>query len=420
MATEIIECEEFGEVSVRLSSLMRNGELTVDPRIASKGYLTTAFRGGQVILRATKFVGTIPLTPELSIRVKPRADIKNLSYMLTRSQKAPTAISGFARGYVSKFVRTEGVEKLFGPTLVEQVKATARRGLAKRYMRPAIKVPWRGRFLAAETVRKHASKGIRYRHEFDQNFLTDSNLDNFALKESLKQILAWWQENDRRSPFIAEIRASARLFDNVTDWTGTRKDLVYQLRRLLSGAPKIRPDYLDALWSAYAILESSIPDLDESGGLHLDSLILDVSEVFEAYLRRELSDRLRKKGFGIYDGWKRPYPFFADGNRYTVHPDMIICRGDQIVAILDAKYKPDVSVQDRYEVLSFMDVMQVNIGGFVCPAHEQENTRLIGVTSSGKRLHTLRFDLAAADPLKEADRFARNVETMIESQQNFD
>lgn len=99
---------------------------------------------------------------------------------------------------------------------------------------------------------------------------------------------------------------------------------------------------------------------------------------------------------------------------------MIICRGDQIVAILDAKYKPDVSVQDRYEVLSFMDVMQVNIGGFVCPAHEQENTRFIGVTSSGKRLHTLRFDLAAADPLKEADRFARNVEAMIDSQQNFD
>ena len=169
MASEIVDCEEFSEVSIRLAALMEDGEIAIDPRIASKGYLSAAFKSGQVILRSTKFVGLIPLTPDLSIRVKPRASINNLSLMLVRSQKAPTAITGFAGGYTPKFVGADNVEEHFGPSLVQQSDAIAARGLVKRYERPANKTPWRGRFLAAETVRLHASKGIRYRHEFDQS-----------------------------------------------------------------------------------------------------------------------------------------------------------------------------------------------------------------------------------------------------------
>jgi len=419
MTTEILECEEFSEVRVRVSALMRDGELTVDPRISSKGYLTATFKEGQLVLRTTKFVGLIPLTSDVSVRVKPRATISNLAYMLTRSQKAPTAISGFSRGYSSRFVRADNVERLFGPTLISSSAAIARRGLVKRYERPDITAPWRGRFLASDTVRKHASKGVHFRHEFEQSVLTPATLDNFAIQEALKRVVGWYQINDRKSPLLTDARKALSLFRNVGEYTAGSAELSRHLKKMLSNKFNIRQDYADALWAAYAILEQSIPDVGQNGEFKLDSLIVDVSEIFEAYLRRELASQLGSKGYKVQDGWKRPHPFFADGGAYSVHPDMIIRKDDRVVAILDAKYKPDVSEQDRYEVLSFMDVMKIDVGGFVCPSQGVDGSRLMGVTASGKRLHNFRFDLAADDPAQEARKFAENVERMIGGRQDF-
>lgn len=413
MTIEIIECEEFSEVNLRLAALMRNGELLVDPRIATKGYLTASFKSGQVLLRTTKFVGLIPLTPDISIRVKPRASISNLSLMLARSQKAPTAISGFTRGYTSGFVRSDNVEKLFGLSLIQQGVAIAARGLIKRYERPETKVPWRGRFMASETVRRHASKGIRFRHEFDQSVLTDRTLDNFAINEALKLIADWYKRNERNSPLRKEAAHALLGFSSMPDWRSGRKELVRQLANLLASHANIRADYADALWSAYAVLDSAIPDVDKDGVRRLDSIILDVSEIFEAYIRRELADRLGREGYKVYDGWKRPHPFFADTGTYSVHPDIIIQRDGLTLAILDAKYKPDISEQDRYEVLSFMDVMKVDIGGFVCPGRDNEISRTLGTTASGKRLHMFRFDLAAENPFDEVEKFVENIRRMI-------
>lgn len=419
MTIEIIECEEFSEVSVRLAALMRGGELQIDPRIAARGYLSAAFKRGQVVLRTTKFVGLIPLTPQISVRVLPRATISNLSIMLARSQKAPTAIAGFSRGYRSKFVPASNVERIFGRSLAEQSIALGKRGLIKRYEKPTNKVPWRGRFLAAETVRRHASKGVRYRHEFDQTVLTEWTVDNFAIKEALGLVVQWYRRNERRSEVLTDASLALEAFASVPLWPSSRQELMTRLGNLLSGQANVRPDYADALWSAYAVIGGSIPDVDTSGKLRLDSLIIDVSEVFEAYLRRELGDRLSREGYRVYDGWKRPHPFFSDGGAYSVHPDMIIQRDGVTLAVLDAKYKPDVSEQDRYEVLSFMDVMGVAVGGFVCPATANDGSRLMGITSSGKRLHNLRFDLASPDPNAEVERFVENVRRMIQGRQDF-
>ena len=197
MTVEIIECEEFKELSLRLSSLMENGELNIDERIASKGYFAATMSGGQIALRTTRFVGTIPVTPNLAIRVTPRASITNLSYMLVRSGVIPTAISGFSRGYLPRFVSTANVEKVYGRSLVDGTKSIAKRGFIKSYVKNAKAPPWRGRFMATETVKLHASKGVKYRHEFDHSTLSASVIENISLKIALKQVRSWHVTNDK-------------------------------------------------------------------------------------------------------------------------------------------------------------------------------------------------------------------------------
>lgn len=98
---------------------------------------------------------------------------------------------------------------------------------------------------------------------------------------------------------------------------------------------------------------------------------------------------------------------------------MIISKDGKIVALLDAKYKPDPKEQDRYEVLSFMDAMGVSIGGFVCPANGNDSSRYIGTTEAGKNVFSHRYDLAAADPNTESDKFCENVVRMIEGSHEF-
>jgi len=410
---EIIECREFEELSVRVSALMQDGELRLDERITTKGYLNATMRGGQIVLRATRFVGTIPLTPSLSVRIVPRATISNLSYMLVRSGVIPSAISGFARGYMPRFETTDNAEHIYARSLIDGVKLIARRGYMKEYLPPKHQAPWRGRLLTSDTVRRHMSMGIKYRHEFEQNILTPSTVENIALKTALGQVIHWLTGNDRRNAMLPEARGLFQDMWHISDWESSKDDLVRQLLRKIQTLSPRLPHYRDPLWSAYLILQSVLPELRFDGFVRLDSLVIDVSKVFEAFLRRELAVRLAAHGYRVQDGNSTPRAFFRDGGVYTVHPDMIISRGNVDVAVLDAKYKPEPKESDRYEVLSFMDAMPVRLGGFVCPANGIDTSRFLGTTASGKEMVLFRYDLAAKNPDMEADRFAENVLRMI-------
>ncbi|RDE07794.1 hypothetical protein DVH29_14790 [Pelagibacterium lacus] len=416
---EIVECEEFTELAVRLGSLMEDGELKIDERIASKGYLMATMSGGQIVFRTTRFVGTIPVTPKLSVKVTPRASIANLSYMLVRSGVIPTAVNGFTRGYMPRFVAADNVEKIYGRSLVDGAKLIAKRGFMKSYVRNPNTPPWRGRFLASETVRRHASKGVRYRHEFDHSILSPTVIENISLKEALKQVRTWYLANDKKNAIVKEINTLLHDLWTVADWESPRADLVSQLARKVRGIPPQLSHYRDPLWSAFLILQSMLPEVVFDGYVKLDSLIIDVSAVFEAFIRRELADRLAPYGYKVEDGTKKPCDLFVEGSVYSVHPDIVIRKDDEVVTLLDAKYKTDPKEQDRYEVLSFMDAMNVSIGGFVCPANGVDTSRFLGSTAAGKKMFGLRYDLAAKDPNAEADRFSANVIKMIEGNYDF-
>jgi len=416
---EIVECEEFDTLSVRVSSLLEDGELRLDERITTKGYLSAAIKDGEITLRATKFVGLIPLTANLAVRIKPRATISNLSFMLVRSGIIPTAISGFSRGYFPKFVTAENPERIYGRSLIDGSKLVAKRGFLKEYIQPKSPAPWRGKLLTSETVRRHTAKGIRYRHEFAHNLLTSSTIENIALKAALIQTKNWYQHNDRRNPIIGEAKAILHDLWPVSTWDGKRSDLVAKLsQRIRTLSPRLL-HYRDPLWASLLILQSTLPEVGFDGFVRLDSLIIDVSAVFEAFLRRELRDRLRPLGYTIEDGNRSPTPLFSDGERYSVHPDIIIRKNRTVIAILDAKYKPEPKEQDRYEVLSFMDAMGVTVGGFICPSIRSDTTRFLGETVAGKKLFSLRYDLAIDDPNAESDRFSENVVRMISGSKDF-
>jgi len=420
VTTEVIDCEEFSVIRLRISDIVKDGELILDERISGRGYLSLSLAKGEIVLRTDKHVGMIPVTPSTSVRVRPRFPIANLTHMLVRSGVAPTAIPAFSRGYLPRFETGRDVEKIYGPSLADGVNRLLKQGLAKTYVPVENPPPWRGRLAISRTVTRHASKGVRYKHEFDQTELSRSTTENIALKAAVAKTLDWYLEHNRRDrEVVGELQRAMTGLSGVSDWRGPISGLVSDLGRRLQRIPRQLGYYRDPLWTAFLILQKSLPDVGDDGSVTLDSLIVDMSLVFEAYVRRALFDRAYRRGWNVRDGNRRPSTFFVDNSDYTVHPDIVIFDGETPLAVLDAKYKPEPKENDRYEVLAFMEGVNVIKGGFICPTVDGEVSSFLGTTPSARQMSTLRFDMAADNPEVEADRLFDNVCKLIDGDHSY-
>lgn len=417
--TEIIECEEFGEVELGIDRLLVNGEIKLDGRIVEKGFLNISLVKGQVKLRADKYVGLIPLNEQVAIRVRPRATVANLTHMLVKSGEAPFAIPDYSRGYMPNFEVGHNTERVYCGSLVGGLERVVAGGLIKSYAQVSYPPAWRGRLLVSDTIKRHRSQNVRYRGEFDYWTLSYSGPENVALKHAGKFVRDWLAANDRNSPLLRRVNTVLRVFEPVPDFNGRLGVLLQDVARSAGRLSSHQAYYRDPLWTAYVILQGKVPDLAGDGFVTLDSLIVDLSKVFEAYLRQLLIDRAAPLGWRIVNGDKVIYPFFADGNDYRVKPDIVILKSGQPIAVIDAKYKLDPKESDRYEVLAFMDALGVQKGGFVLPSRPESASRYMGVTAGGKMLSDIRFDLAAIDMEAEADRFVTNLVKLVDGASDY-
>jgi 5-methylcytosine-specific restriction endonuclease McrBC regulatory subunit McrC len=420
VTVEVVECEEFGEIEVRISRLLANGELALDPRIQNRGYLNVSLAKGQVVFRADRHVGLIPINANLAVRVRPRASIANLSYMIARSGVAPVAIPAYSRGYLPRFETAANVERVYRQSLLLGISRVVERGLMKAYLEQDNPPKWRGRFLISETIKRHVSKGVKYKQEFSFSTLSLSSVENIALKTALDYLMAWLEANDRNSPELPEARRLQKQFAVVEEWRQSPSALVSRLGRRIPLLPPQLAYYRDPLWMAFLILQRALPDVGADGSVALDSLITDVSKVFEAYVRRGLVDRAGREGWKVADGTLKPSSFFTDNGAYEVRPDIVISTQGRPIAVLDAKYKPRPKESDRYELLSFMDALGVEHGAFVCPATGTDRSGFIGTTGGGKRMSLLRYDLSAEDAQAEEERFFNNVRKLAAGFKDFD
>lgn len=399
---DVVDCTEFGELSLRVRDLLREGELRLDERIATKGYLNATIQRGQIVLRATRYVGLIPLTDEVAIRVQPRATISNLSLMLVRSGVIPTAVSGFSRGYLPRLTTFDEPESVYGDSLITAIAEVSKRGFFKEYVRPLHPSTWRGRIAITDTVKRFASKGIRYRHVFDEVTLTASTIENIGLKSALRQVATWQAARGHQNSTVALARSLLADMQPIADWNESRSRLLEQLVMRLHRLPSHLKHYREPLWTAVLILQSALPETQKDGLIDLDSLIIDISKVFEAFVRIEVEAALLQRGYTVVDGNLNPPPLFVDSKKYIVKPDIIIKRADDIVAVIDVKYKPAATEQDRYQLLAFMDALGIKQGGFVLPVSDGIRSIFLGTTISGQRVYSWRFDMAAEDPIAEA------------------
>lgn len=188
---EIIDCEEFGAIQIDMHRLINDGRLVFDSRISERGYFSVSLSRGQVTFRADRFVGLIPVTDRIAVRVRPRAQISNIVQMIIRSGVAPVAIPDFSRGYLPNFEVGKEPERIYCEPLIRGVERIHDSGLMKSYVRAVYPPAWRGRMLVSDTIKRHRARNVRYRSEFDYRTLAHNGVENIALRHSLHLVQRW-------------------------------------------------------------------------------------------------------------------------------------------------------------------------------------------------------------------------------------
>lgn len=414
MIHRVIECLEFDNVEISVSDLLRNDTI-LNPEISERGYLNVRLRKGKVVLTCDRHVGLIPLSESTSISIRPRFPLRNLAEMIALSGVRTNVIENFGRGHAPSFVEIGVPPLALATSLVSGAEAIAHSGLRKEYINIASPQPFRGRLQISSTVRQHRAKGKNYSASFEQTELSAATWANIAIKAALSELLTVGvRANPARARQVLDrAKVTKNFFASVPDYQGRKSDLVFELLRELPRISDHVSSYRKPMWAALMLLQSRIPSLERKGFVPLDSLIVDMADLFETFVRTQLQMNLKSFGYRVVDGNREPGKLFVGPSSTPVTPDIIVIKDGSPAAVFDTKYKPSLKANDRYQVISYMEAYGVSKGGLILPLVTTKMSRLLGTTIGGKELSELRLDLS--DDIMVAGReVANDVRAIIE------
>lgn len=409
-AQTIFPCKEYEEVNIPFSLLMDSaGRLDLYTETSSKGYFDIDFRQGQLSLRSKGFVGLIPVSDKVAINVEPRAPIANLLYMIWRAGMRLNTISDFIRGYQEHPGRIDNPEELYVSTFLSALSDIQKVGPLKRYCRRTSDIQRRGRLLFAETISRFYSSGIRHRQSFEFFELTIDNRENQILKHITERLLSRFlsSESMQARAVARRLRLMLQLFSGVSSESVNNDLVAREAISLIRGLPGTHRFYEPALWLSYLMATKSGVRMERIGRAKFESLIIDVSDVFEQYVRSILrgSDGMFN-GCTVLDGNIHQVPLFLNSRQYPTQPDYYFRRQRINVGVADAKYKPNVATEDRYSLITYCEALGVKKCAFICPRFSDEQQSLLqGTTQGGIEVHVIRIDLNASDLASEEIKF---------------
>jgi len=334
--------------------------------------------------------------------------------MVWRAGVRLSALTGFIRSYQECPGTVENAEELYVSAFLSALRRIRSVGLLKKYLSRETELEKRGRLLLGPTVSRFHAAGQRHRHLFQVHELTVNNRENQILKRTLERLARHFLHDPAglNRQIASDLREVLLLFSGVDATSITDLVVARESLGLIRGLPRNHRFYESAIWLAYLIATNSGIVMEKVGRAKFETVIIDVSAVFEKYVRALLREAAipHLGGCSIFDGNVRQVPLFVTSSQFLVQPDYYFRRGVDYAAVADAKYKPKISTEDRYSLLAFCEALSVKRAAFVCPAFPGEPlTYHQGTTPSGVQVHVVRIDLRAPDLTGEEDQFKARI-----------
>lgn len=349
-----LDCKEFEFVYPSYEQLAHAGGsgYDINSEAEDKGVFELSVKKGSVRLQAGGYVGVVPVNDRLSLRISPRAPISNVDHIVRASGCSPIKITGL-RAYDESDKVDDWLYDVYVAFLEPAIAGLLERGLLRTYDRRVDTGTPRGRINFGRTMTRHAARGVDYKSDYSWFERTLDNAPNQLIKLALAVLRQHYgrRVKSARAGDVPRLRRLAGLsaaFEYISEAAPTA---VLMAPEVLdpSRIPDERYYYREVVEAcAYLVAERGI-SLDGFGrGLMLDSLLINMSDVFERYVRGLLLRSAEDDGWPlvVLDGNLEP------GKEYLYRApaaDVVAAYGADYVSAMSGKKAeatPDIVVRD--------------------------------------------------------------------------
>lgn len=431
---EFLDVVERGEVLVENDVHIRI-LLALGSEFEARQFFTIRVKRGKYFLTAGKYIGVIPISPDLILRVAPKVSTSQLIHILRLAKESPLLISLLERSYAQGKDLT--VPDLLIHALHRELSVLFRLGPIREYRnKTETSESIRGRPLFEQTVTKLWPKAT-----FDRVFV---NVHEFTPQNYLNQAMEYALWHVRRlypgivstpDPQIMRDFADAhQMFASIT--TDRRRAFLPLLRKHLRDQVVFEPyaSFRPLLTICRLILDGIGIDLEgiPQDTINLVPMVIDMEEVFQNLLFHTLSDRASSiSGLECWDTANEhqrpllkpsaknpPARFLPRYSGRPAKPDFTFALNSIPVLIGDAKYKTVQHVDDIYQAVSHAGAYGAREIILIYPSTGESQP--INFTSLGRvgdvGVFICRFPLDAADLDEEADTLALAIHELIEQE----
>lgn len=442
MRALVKDCREFSYVDID-AKLLLDGAGNLDISADKKDKFEVDYQGGRLRLQAGGYVGIVPVNDRLALRIAPRVPLANLTQIVSRSGHRPVQLE-MLRAYNQDDTIEDWLFDTYADFLERSIGDLLDQGLYRTYQRrdESGSAP-HGSINIAGTVRHFAARNVAFKADYSWFERTLDNPANQLIKTALHVLLHYYErsriESTRRGD-VQRIRRLATLlapFDDVStpDARLLLSDPVVSGQRALPDARHYYRDVLDA--AANLVGERGVKFEQGLEDLRLASLLIDMKEVFERYVRILLQDAATEAGWdcvvqdGNAEGKRRLYgePTLAQQGSWgrglarrtgvgpDATPDIVMLDSDGATPLIcEVKYTKPKKLPERSEVEQAVTYALTHDTGRVLLIHPAGNSdaglHFVGRVGSVE-VFDFRFDLGAADLLVEADAYVNSVARLL-------
>ena len=359
--------DEQSEIPVPMEALLRGNRLDIYPEVRNRNFFRLHLKDDRIVFQAAGFLGFIPLNDTLAIEVRSRVPIANLEgILLTVPRYAPEVLEHHEGDFGFAESPTPSLIDLLAIRLLRAIDAIRSEGLHYEYKNRADRglMP-RGRIMPFESVSWRAKTGNQFSVTYSAFERTQDTAPNQCLRTALRNLRDTYRVMKGRSGArsIAGKLGRAEVQFESAELDRTLRFLKHPSIVDPTRQPSTRKAYFPAIVVAKAILLNQGINIRTRGkDIILPCILINMEEVFEAYLRAILERGLSTNGLAVLDGNLREpsgaaRPLFDRPDTAVegipACPDIVIRSSSASPIadlVIDAKYKPPGTKPDREDI----------------------------------------------------------------------
>jgi len=405
-AITVLQGKERSSIKVPFRQIIdANGKVKIDSNI-NRGLIEIRQSGqGDIVLKIGGVVGRLPINSNMAIDISPKFPMGNLARLMSLSDDYLSKRMDIWRSY--EVTKSDGyLPELLLKNLAEYLKRAHIEGTHREYVKQSVEGSLRPRINFTKSSQRFWAKGQMTKAVSDQFQFTRNNLVNQILSEACKTSISLSRDipglHSETKTFV-QFLAGMPKFKQIS-----HAALIDRHQEAISTVPSFKPSLAKAIEISIEILKrSGVSYLVGKQGIELPSYLINLETAFESYCRNILSKGLRAADSKIIvgDGNRKPWikKLFNGEGANEAKPDLVITYGEDRspTVIGDVKYKRDIKVEDRYQIIAHALSYNVDTAFLCCPAgHNQEaglvKTGEIGNEASLISLYEYRFDLQSS------------------------